>query len=99
MRTTNSDFGKYLKQLRQDRNLTQRAVSVELGYTGPQLISNIERGVCSVPDKLLGSFIRLYKVDEEEFISRATLAQENIIRSAVYSTLELEERKREANEK
>jgi transcriptional regulator with XRE-family HTH domain len=46
-------LGTYLKDVREDANLTQADVSHKLGYTSPQFISNIERGISVVPLKTL----------------------------------------------
>lgn len=46
---TRKDVGQLFKKIREDRNLTQHSVAAALGYTSPQFISNIERGICNAP--------------------------------------------------
>ena len=47
-------LGTYLKQVRETSGLTQHDVSAKLGYSSPQFISNIERGISVVPLKGAG---------------------------------------------
>lgn len=61
-------LGNFLKNKRQLANLTQSEVASQLGYGSPQFISNIERGISSVPLKSLKSLVRLYKIDDSEII-------------------------------
>ena len=69
--------GKFLKDQRLRANLTQSQVAQELGYTSPQFISNIERGLCSAPMKYLKGFLKLYKLSLDELLS-VILKQEEI---------------------
>lgn len=61
-------LGTYLKEKRETSNLTQSEVALKLGYTTPQFISNIERGISNVPLKALKTLIELYKVQPDEVI-------------------------------
>lgn len=51
--------GEILKQAREKAGLSQGELAKELGYSSPQLISNVERGLCSVPLKKARDFCRL----------------------------------------
>lgn len=53
-----------LQQLRINQNLTQKQVADHLGLTGPQLVSNWERGICSVPRRFRSEVARLYNIPE-----------------------------------
>ncbi len=58
-------LGTYLKEVREQAAYTQADVSTKLGYTSPQFISNIERGISVIPLKTLARMISLYKVNPE----------------------------------
>lgn len=62
-----NDLGDYLRQLRIDSGFSQLEVATKLGYSSPQYISNIERGLCATSLKQLSTFQRLYKVSKVEF--------------------------------
>lgn len=54
----NNRLGKYLRQARIEKGLTQKDLSEIMGYTSPQFISNIERGLCSPPLDCLREIIK-----------------------------------------
>ena len=56
-------LGQHLKSNREQMNLTQAQVSRRLGYTSPQFISNIERGISVVPLDTLARMVKLYKAN------------------------------------
>lgn len=65
-----TQFGIYLKGKRQSKMLSQKDLSVRLGYSSAQFISNIERGLAMVPKhqiqkiaKILGHEIEKIYVD------------------------------------
>ena len=93
--------GIFLKKKRQQAKLSQAEVAEKLGYGGPQFISNIERGVSSVPLEKLGEMAELYKISKRqmaEFIienSRIELYKKFCIPyDPPYSSLEKEALKR-----
>ena len=49
MDTHTRALGRFIAQRRQELHLTQGEVAAYLGYTGPQFISNIERGLAGLP--------------------------------------------------
>ncbi|MCM3155621.1 transcriptional regulator [Priestia megaterium] len=57
------EFGEYLKELRNLRNLSTRAVGEELNISS-NYISEIERGLKAPADQTIREFAELYKVDE-----------------------------------
>ncbi len=59
-------LGEFLQLKRKERGLSQGFVSKELGYSSPQFISNIERGLCCPPFPALKQMIDLYEIDAEE---------------------------------
>ncbi|HMN68686.1 MAG TPA: helix-turn-helix transcriptional regulator [Bdellovibrionales bacterium] len=79
-------LGNYLKDVREDAELTQADVSQKLGYTSPQFISNIERGISVVPLKTLARMVGLYKINPESVVkiileSQRRLLREKLMRS------------------
>ncbi|MEO0335933.1 MAG: helix-turn-helix transcriptional regulator [Pseudomonadota bacterium] len=83
--------GKYLKEQRVRSNLTQSQVAQSLGYTSPQFISNIERGLCSAPIKHLKGFLKLYNLSLEELLSVILKQEESNLRRALVSEESAEE--------
>ena len=79
-------LGTFLKDVREDANLTQADVSNKLGYTSPQFISNIERGISVAPLKTLARMVSLYKASPEVVVkiileSQRKLLREKLMRS------------------
>lgn len=79
-------LGSFLKDVREASNYTQADVSSRLGYTSPQFISNIERGISVVPLKTLARMVSLYKVNPESVVkiileSQRKLLREKLMRS------------------
>ncbi len=54
--------------------VSQQGLSYKLGYKNGQFISNIERGLCSVPLRSLGSICEVLNVSKEEL--RETLLKD-----------------------
>lgn len=76
-------IGQFLKQHRVKAGLTQSDVAQRLGYTSPQFISNIERGLCSAPVKHLKDFAKMYHLDNEELIGLLLNEHELMLRAAL----------------
>lgn len=71
--------GAHLKSVRQKAKLTQANVSKELGYTSPQFLSNIERGVSVAPLPLLAKIVRIYKSDPRVLERIILKSQEHLL--------------------
>jgi len=56
------DFGLTLKQMRLEAGYSQGDISKACGFMSPQLISNVERGVCWAPMNVLAQMSDLYGV-------------------------------------
>lgn len=56
-------LGQVLKTAREKTDFTQADVSKKLGYTSPQFISNIERGISVAPIPTLAKMVRIYKIN------------------------------------
>jgi transcriptional regulator with XRE-family HTH domain len=73
-------LGSYLKQVREAAGLTQYDVSSKLGYTSPQFISNIERGISVVPLKALAKMIHMYKVSPDNVVKIILDSQKKLLK-------------------
>jgi transcriptional regulator with XRE-family HTH domain len=73
-------LGTYLKDVREQASMTQADVSSRLGYTSPQFISNIERGISVVPLKTLARMVSLYKVNPEAVVKIILESQRKLLR-------------------
>lgn len=77
-------LGNYLKQKRVQAGVTQSEVAKKLGYSTPQFISNIERGLCSPPLKNLKVLMKMYRIPADELMGLIMREQEYILRKALY---------------
>ncbi len=73
-------LGQYLKGVREQANFTQADVSGKLGYTSPQFISNIERGISVVPLKTLSRMMSIYKVSPDTVVKIILDSQRKLLR-------------------
>lgn len=80
------NVGRFLRQRRIEIGLTQRQVSEKLGYGSPQFISDMERGLCTLPLKKLGEIVKLYKLAPQELMELMLQEQEAILRDALMPT-------------
>jgi transcriptional regulator with XRE-family HTH domain len=58
--------GDHLSKRREAKGLTQREVSLKLGYSSAQFVSNFERGIALPPLKKLRVLIKLYDMNVHE---------------------------------
>lgn len=63
-------LGKYFQQKRIKQGLSQKDVSIKLGYTTPQFISNWERGVSMPPISVITQLSKMYKVNSEDIFNK-----------------------------
>jgi len=73
-------LGHYLKDMREHASFTQADVYSKLGYTSPQFISNIERGISVIPLKTLARMVSLYKVNPESVVRIILESQRKLLR-------------------
>lgn len=73
MRGRFKEVGKLVKKRRLELDLNQDNISFVLGYKNGQSLSNIERGLCSVPKHKIKELASELKV-EPEFIAWAMIA-------------------------
>ena len=73
-------LGTFLKEARVARNLSQWDVAKKIGYSSPQFISNLERGISSPPLKLLRVLVDLYEISPRELVQVIAEEQERILK-------------------
>ena len=79
-------LGNYLKEIRESAEMTQADVSTKLGYTSPQFISNIERGISVAPLRTLARMVTLYKVNPENVVKIILESQKKLLREKLLKT-------------
>ena len=73
------EFGSFLKTRRLKKNLTQKEVSEVLRYDSAQFLSNVERGVCSLPLAKIPVVMDLYGIDVRAMTDALLKIQRKII--------------------
>jgi transcriptional regulator with XRE-family HTH domain len=76
-------LGEYLQTMRTKAGLTQREVSLTLGYSSAQFISNFERGIAVPPLKKLKVLVKMYDMPVETVMDMILDAEREIILSAL----------------
>lgn len=61
-------LGNMLKDSREKNGFSQKEISSRLGYSSPQFISNIERGLCAPPLSKLKQLIEVYKLNPDKVV-------------------------------
>jgi len=76
-------LGEYLQTMRTKANLTQREVSLALGYSSAQFISNFERGIAVPPLKKLKVLVKMYEMPVETIMDMILDAEREIMSNAL----------------
>ena len=76
-------LGEYLQSMRTKAGLTQREVSLALGYSSAQFISNFERGIAVPPLKKLKVLVKMYDMPVETVMNMILEAEREIILNAL----------------
>ena len=63
-----SIIGKFIKQKREQKHLTQKQMSDLLGYENPQFISLMENGHSKIPLNILGQLLSILSIPEKKAI-------------------------------
>lgn len=61
-------LGSYLKESRKKAGWTQWDVAKKLGYSSPQFISNVERGLCELPLSKIKKLREALNLDRDTLI-------------------------------
>lgn len=56
-------LSKLIRQKRKKKKMSQRDLALALGYPNAQIVSNIERGICSLPIKRFKQTSEILSVD------------------------------------
>lgn len=73
-------LGKFLRTERVKAGLTQGEIAGKLGYSSPQFISNIERGLSVIPLKTLAVLVSEYRINHETMIRTLMDSQRQILK-------------------
>jgi transcriptional regulator with XRE-family HTH domain len=76
-------LGEYLQTMRTKAGLTQREVSLALGYSSAQFISNFERGIAVPPLKKLKVLVKMYDMPVETIMDMILDAEREIMLNAL----------------
>lgn len=80
-----SNIAVVLKKYRIEANISQTKLAKRSGYLNGQFISNVERGLCSIPAKQLPKVLSVLEenvqVNREDFVKAMTLDFEANVRS------------------
>lgn len=57
---------EFFKKARENANMTQKEISDKLGYSTPQFISNVERGICLFPMAKVKEFVKVTKCSAKD---------------------------------
>jgi transcriptional regulator with XRE-family HTH domain len=79
-------LGKFLKDAREKAALTQNQVANKLGYSSPQFVSNIERGISVAPLKTISRMVSIYKVSADPVIRIILDSQSELLRKKLNTT-------------
>lgn len=73
-------LGKFLRNERIKAGLTQGEIANKLGYSSPQFISNIERGLSVIPLKTLSVLVNEYRINPDTMIKTIMESQKQILK-------------------
>jgi len=57
-----NNVSKLIREAREREGLSQKEVATRLGYTSSQFISNIERGLCGIPEQQARKFCDILRI-------------------------------------
>lgn len=76
-------LGAFLQRSRYRTGLTQREVSLRLGYSSARFISNFERGISRPPVKKLRVLTKLYRLDQATLIDKILCGEAELLEKAL----------------
>ena len=75
----NKQIGHFFRRARRNAGFTQCHISHVLGFKNGQYVSNLERGLCSVPFQVIVFLLKVYRIDTVDFIEyMAELGKHNL---------------------
>ena len=78
------EFGKWVKQLRKECDMTQERLALMLGYDHSQSIANIESGRTPLPFVKYRDFIKIFDLDPEKFINVLLSMERSKIEKSIF---------------
>ena len=82
---TREEFGLWVKELRNECDMTQERLAQLLGYDHSQSVANIEAGRTPLPPTKYRQFIKVFDLDPDKFIN-VLLSMERIkLEKSIYS--------------
>lgn len=79
-------LGRYLQEMRHKAGLTQREVSIALGYSSAQFISNFEAGIASPPLAKLKQLVEMYKMPVDKLMALILEGEKEVLMSVLRPT-------------
>ena len=76
-------LGQYLKARRLEKSISQNDIAKRLKLKSGQMISNIERGLCSPPLYQVRIMSQLYGISEQDLLLFLLEIQETSLRKAI----------------
>lgn len=67
MNKVHAQIGDIVRKAREKKKITQRELGDLIGYSNPQFISTMERGLSKVPASTLGKLIVILEIKSEIF--------------------------------
>jgi transcriptional regulator with XRE-family HTH domain len=83
----NCQFSIFFKEKRLAAGLSQSELSTKLGYTGPQFISNLERGISQMPISKLPILADIFEIPVLEFVEIIVKEHAKELRNKIEKTL------------
>lgn len=78
-----SNIASLVREGRSANNLSQVQLSEVLGYKNGQFISNVERGLCSIPISKINSLAKAIKTDSNIIVTAMVADEEAYLRSII----------------
>lgn len=78
-------LGKYLRQKRLSKGISQVSIAKELGYKS-QFVANWERGVSSPPMDSLKKIVEYYGIQQKEFLNIMDEIQKDFLKRNIFSS-------------
>lgn len=76
-------LAQLLRETREYRGFSQSEVAKRLGYSSPQFVSNMERGLCAPPLKAMKELVEMYKMKQDELIQAVVADHELYLKESV----------------
>lgn len=79
-------FGQYLKEKREHTGMSQTTLAKKMGWSGPQFVSNLERGRANIPVRSLTRFCKLIKITPQKAVEAHITKYAKELNTRVFGT-------------